>query len=181
MSMRRVISCDVGRGYLLWLVCSLGTILLACALLHSVLQGESSMLLQLFLDKLGCVSTRSLCWCPTLCDPMCCHLPGSSVHGILQARILDGLPCPPPGDLPDPHSATCEATQIRGVICIFIFNPQLCTSKGLLVLEGSFLYWNVAVMNCEWHQDSWLLERRNLFRGQWWGLIAQSFLYKKVL
>ena len=26
--------------------------------------------------------------CPTLCDPMDCGLPGSSVHGILQARIL---------------------------------------------------------------------------------------------
>ena len=27
--------------------------------------------------------------CPTLCDPMNCSLPGSSVHGILQARILE--------------------------------------------------------------------------------------------
>ena len=26
--------------------------------------------------------------CPTLCDPMDCSLPGSLVHGILQARIL---------------------------------------------------------------------------------------------
>ena len=26
--------------------------------------------------------------CPTLCDPMDCSLPGSSVHGIFQARIL---------------------------------------------------------------------------------------------
>ena len=27
--------------------------------------------------------------CPTLCDPMNCSLPGSSVHGIFQARILE--------------------------------------------------------------------------------------------
>ena len=27
--------------------------------------------------------------CPTLCDPMDCSPPGSSVHGILQARILE--------------------------------------------------------------------------------------------
>ena len=40
--------------------------------------------------------------CPTLCDPMDCSLPGSSVHGILQARILSGLPFPSPGDLPNP-------------------------------------------------------------------------------
>ena len=26
--------------------------------------------------------------CLTLCDPMDCSLPGSSVHGIFQARIL---------------------------------------------------------------------------------------------
>ena len=26
--------------------------------------------------------------CPTLCDPMDCSLPGFSVHGILQARVL---------------------------------------------------------------------------------------------
>ena len=28
-------------------------------------------------------------WCPTLCDPMDCSLPGSSLHGILQARVLE--------------------------------------------------------------------------------------------
>ena len=27
--------------------------------------------------------------CPTLCNPMVCGLPGSSIHGILQARILE--------------------------------------------------------------------------------------------
>ena len=30
--------------------------------------------------------------CLTLCDPMDCSLPGSSVHGILQARILEWFP-----------------------------------------------------------------------------------------
>ena len=27
--------------------------------------------------------------CPTLCDPMNCSLPGSSIHGISQARALE--------------------------------------------------------------------------------------------
>ena len=27
--------------------------------------------------------------CPTLCDPMACILPGSCVHGLFQARILE--------------------------------------------------------------------------------------------
>ena len=52
------------------------------------------LLLQLFLDKLRCVSVKSLHSCPTLCDPMCCSLPGSSVHGILQARTMEWIAMP---------------------------------------------------------------------------------------
>ena len=44
-------------------------------------------------------SVRSV---PTLCDPIDCSLPGSYIHGISQARILNGLLFPPPGDLSDP-------------------------------------------------------------------------------
>ena len=33
---------------------------------------------------------------------MDCRLPGSSVHGILQARILEWVAMPSSGDLPDP-------------------------------------------------------------------------------
>ena len=36
-----------------------------------------------------CVYTKLLQSCLTLCDPMDCSLPDSSVHGILQARILE--------------------------------------------------------------------------------------------
>ena len=50
----------------------------------------------------ACMHAKSLQLCPTLCDLMGRSQPGSSVHGILQARIGSGLPCPPPGDLPDP-------------------------------------------------------------------------------
>ena len=32
--------------------------------------------------------------CPTLCNPMDCSLPNSSVHGILQARILEWVAIP---------------------------------------------------------------------------------------
>ena len=40
--------------------------------------------------------------CTTLCDPMVCSPPGSSIHGIFQARVLSGLPFLSPGYLPDP-------------------------------------------------------------------------------
>ena len=50
--MCRVFSCVVGRGHLLWPVCSLGKTLLAFALLHFVLQGQICLLLQVSLDFL---------------------------------------------------------------------------------------------------------------------------------
>ena len=37
-------------------------------------------------------AAKSLQLCPTLCDPMDCSLTGSSVHGIFQARVLEGVP-----------------------------------------------------------------------------------------
>ena len=36
------------------------------------------------------------------CDPIDCSPPGPSIHGILQARILEWVAIPSPGDLPDP-------------------------------------------------------------------------------
>ena len=52
--------------------------------------------------KPPCVYVKSLESCLTLCDPMDYSPPGSSLHGILQARILEWLPFSSPGDLPDP-------------------------------------------------------------------------------
>ena len=48
----------------------------------------SSVLAEFFLRGRVCVYAQS---CPTFCDPMDCSLPGSSVHGISQARILEWL------------------------------------------------------------------------------------------
>ena len=39
--------------------------------------------------KAAAAAAKSLQSCPTLCNPMDCSPPGSSVHGILQARILE--------------------------------------------------------------------------------------------
>ena len=49
-----------------------------------------------------CVCVCVLCSvaksCPTLCDPMDCSLPGSPLHGIFQARILEWVAIPSPGN-----------------------------------------------------------------------------------
>ena len=51
--------------------------------------------------------------CLTLCDPMDCSPSGASVHGILQARIVEWVVTPLPGDLPDPGM---ESTSLRSPV-----------------------------------------------------------------
>ena len=63
---------------------------------------------------------KALQSCLTLCDPMGCSPPGSSVHGIFQARILQWVAIPSPRDLPDPG-----------------IKPTSLMSSAL---KGSFLY-----------------------------------------
>ena len=60
----------------------------------SVLWRSDSLMVQLShpymtTGKIICVSVRLTQSCSTLCDPMDCSPPDSSVHGILQARILE--------------------------------------------------------------------------------------------
>ena len=47
------------------------------------------------------VCAKSLPSCSTLCDPVDCSPTGSSVHEILQARILEWMAFPSTEDLPD--------------------------------------------------------------------------------
>ena len=57
---------------------------------------------------------KSLQSCLTLCNRMDCSSPGSSVHGILQARILEWVVLPSPGGHPDP-----------GIECVSLRSPVL--------------------------------------------------------
>ena len=57
--------------------------------------------LSLFADNMILYTSEVTQSCLTLCDPVNCSPPGSSVHGILQARILEWMPFPSPEDLPD--------------------------------------------------------------------------------
>ena len=52
--------------------------------------------------------------CPILCNPVEYSLPGSSVHGIFQARKLGQLPFPTLGDLLDPGSEPWVQSSLVG-------------------------------------------------------------------
>ena len=53
--------------------------------------------------------------CLTLCDPMDWSPPGSSVHGILQARILEWVAMPSSRVHKDGGSATGESDQTLNI------------------------------------------------------------------
>ena len=63
-----------------------------------------------------CIHTKSLQSCPALCDPVDDSPPGSSVHGILQARILEWTAVSFSGDLPNPgiESASLMSPTLAG-------------------------------------------------------------------
>ena len=53
------------------------------------------------------VRAKSLQSCSTLCDPLDCSLPGSSVHGIFQAGILEWITMPSSRGSFCPRDGTC--------------------------------------------------------------------------
>ena len=53
------------------------------------------------------VRAKLLQSCPTICNPMDCSPPGSSVHGILQARILKWVAMPSSRGSSQPRDRTC--------------------------------------------------------------------------
>ena len=61
---------------------------LPCIRMAESLRCPPDPITALFIDCGGGLVAQS---CPTLCDPLDCSPPGSSVHAILQARILEGV------------------------------------------------------------------------------------------
>ena len=63
-------------------------------------------------SKLACMHAKSHQSCPSLCNPMDCSLPGSSVHGILQARILEWVARSSSRNSSKSHTWICLCTRI---------------------------------------------------------------------
>ena len=61
-----------------------------------------------------CMHAKSLQSCPTLCDPVYRSWPGSSVHGILQARILEWVAMPSVRE----SSQSRDGTHMSYISCI---------------------------------------------------------------
>ena len=119
------------------------------------------------LDVGLCMHAKLLQSCLTLCDPMDCSPPGSSVHGILQARIWERVAMPSSSDLPIPgllgflsfqptdllyigisfHCIYCHLIVYRTITCILNswFHSIWSDIKYCL-------FWHVLFKTCHWFE-----------------------------
>ena len=117
---------------------------------------------RLHVNKLACMCAKLVQSCPTLCDPMECNPPGSSVHGILQARIMDWIAMPsfrgssPPRDQTQVSmspalagrfftiSMTWETPQ-KLEIHLKLIPKSSNTPIKILILTRPFFLWNLKI------------------------------------
>ena len=97
------------------------------------------------------------------CNPMECSPPGTSVCGVSQARILEWLPFPSPGDLPDPGIKSLSPalqvdfllTEPRGEPCRRKSMGKQCQRWSLLILgwpkKSSFAVFSTSL----WKKPEW--------------------------
>ena len=135
--------------------------------------GLPSTLLQKYLI-IVCVCVLVAQSCPSLCDPMDCSSPGSAVHGILQARILEqvtysrGFSCPR------------DQTHVSRVSCIGSWILyHWATWEWYLLVHLSYHRWNVCLVVGPFvvHYDSEKLFRIQVY-ARWRIIQWNKVLYK---
>ena len=80
----------------------------------------------------ACIHAKSLQSCPTLCDPMDCSLPGSSFHGIFQARILEWVAMP--------SSNLSFVIQLLGHVVLFVIPWTAAHQASLFFINSQSLF-----------------------------------------
>ena len=80
------------------------------------------------IQESSCVPSLQLCL--TLCDPMDCSPPSSSVREILQARILEWVAVSSSGDLPNPGITPCLSRLVGSL-------PLVPPGKPLEMIVGN--------------------------------------------
>ena len=59
--------------------------------------------------QIAAAAAKSLQTCPILCDPMDCSPPGSSVHGTVEARLVERIAIPFSRGSSWPRNQTCKS------------------------------------------------------------------------
>ena len=129
-----------------------------CPLIHLVSQTVFEVTM--------CVHAKLLQSCSTLCNPMDCSHQAPLFMGFSRQEYWNGLPCPPPGDLPDsgikPMSLTSPA--LAGE-----FFTTSCTWATLWPnneggLSDWTIYWATYSCKTSWSQET----QKSIFFFQSW-------------
>ena len=80
-----------------------------------------------------CVCAQQLQLCPTLCDPVDYSPPGSSVHGIFPARILEWVGMPSSRASSRPRNQTSISCQSTLLVGFFTIEPPWRFLKNLKI------------------------------------------------
>ena len=80
------------------------------------------------------VCAKSLQSCLTLCDPLDCSPPGSSVHGIIQVRILEWVAMPSSRKSSPPRDHTPRS--LRSAMAGGFFTTSPDEGKPSICSEG---------------------------------------------
>ena len=82
------------------------------------------------LSTAAAAAAKSLQSCPTLCHPLDCSPPGSSVHGILQARILELVAISFPRGSSQPRSSALQVDSLPSEPPITCFYKETVISQS---------------------------------------------------
>ena len=77
--------------------------------------------------------------CPTLCNPMDCSPPGSSVHGILQKRILEWVVVPFSRGSSKPRDRTQASCIVGKFFTVWATREALCYYNGCKKQQEIFM------------------------------------------
>ena len=149
----------------------------------SALNSQSHQSIQLALPQIRSIEVLVIQSCLTLCDPMDCSLPGSSVHRILQAKILEWVVFPSPGHLPtqgsnlgspalQADSLPSESPRkvlyqkrwnINLLLLFFKLYGKYCCERNLITSSGFLEVW--VFFQKPWR--IWLLKCKNCMTLTW--------------
>ena len=112
------------------------------------------LLRPVFLDHPLCVCVCVCVWvaqlCPTLCDPMDSSLPGSSVHEVLQARILEWVAIPFSSRVFPTQGMNLGLLHCRQILYYLSHQGSSRPPLPTLILYCHFLYISILIANIYW-------------------------------
>ena len=103
--------------------------------------------------------------CPTFCNTMECSLPGSSVRGFSTQEYWSELPCPSPGDPPNPGikpgSPTLQVDSLPFELLKYLALKWTNIYQSNLRSSHSF------PLDLHWHEVTWICLGNNKLLGEY--------------